>query len=129
MQEEYIECTQGHLGLEIEGREQILTPADGRYDIGPYVNHRSYPIELARQSLTPAGERNTVVKFLLSGEKRSADDAFELSPIFFENWYKYQDDVVMNGKWIDLIQVFCVGFSLDCLPLLDQIKALMMVTM
>ncbi|KAG7291432.1 hypothetical protein NEMBOFW57_001451 [Staphylotrichum longicolle] len=82
-QAEYIESLQGKVGLEIEGREVVLAPADGRFDIRPYT-----------------------VKFLLSGAR--TDNASELNPIFFENWYKYQDDVVVNGKWIDLIQVFCM---------------------
>lgn len=102
-QTEYIEATQGKIALEIEGREIVLTPADGRFDIRPYVNHRSYPIPRERQD----EEGRETVKFLLSGER--TDNASELNPIFFENWYKYQDDVVVNGKWIDLIQVFCVS--------------------
>ncbi|KAK4154501.1 hypothetical protein C8A00DRAFT_32712 [Chaetomidium leptoderma] len=100
-QHEYIESVQGKVGLEIEGREIVLTPADGRFDIKPYVNHRSYPIPRERQD----GGLQTV-KFLLSGEK--TDNVSELNPLFFENWYKYQDDVVVNGKWVDLIQVFCM---------------------
>ncbi|PHH88225.1 hypothetical protein CDD83_7801 [Cordyceps sp. RAO-2017] len=101
VQEEYIESTQGGIGLEVEGRELVLTPADGRVDIGPYTNHRSYPIPIERQE-----QGETVVKFLLSSAK--TDQVFELTPIFFENWYKYQDDVVVNGARIDLIQVFCM---------------------
>ncbi len=104
MQEEYIESTQGNLGLEIEGKELVLKPEDGRFDIKPYMNHRSYPIELARQD-----DGNTVVKFLLSGAKTNS--TFELNPLFFENWYKYQDEIVVNGASIDLIQVFCVRKS------------------
>ena len=67
MQEEYIESTQGSLGLEIEGKELVLKPEDGRFDIKAYMNHRSYPIDLARQD-----DGNTVVKFLLSGPRRAA---------------------------------------------------------
>ncbi|KAK4185134.1 hypothetical protein QBC35DRAFT_504344 [Podospora australis] len=100
VQGEYIESLEGRLGLEIEGKELVLTPEHGRFDIEPFVNHRSYPISLDRQE-----QGQTTVKFLLSGEK--TDNVAELNPIFFENWYKYQDDVVVNGKWIDLIQVFC----------------------
>ncbi|CAI7649400.1 unnamed protein product [Penicillium glandicola] len=99
VQEEYIECTQGHLGLEIDGKEVVLTAGDGPYSIKPYKDHRSYPLSLDRQE-----EGNTVVKFLLSGEK--TDSVFELNPVFFENWYRYQDDVVVNGAKINLIQLF-----------------------
>ncbi|KAK0634295.1 hypothetical protein B0T17DRAFT_482347, partial [Bombardia bombarda] len=100
VQEEYIEATQGKLGLEIDGVEHVLTPADGRFAIKPYLHHRSYPIELERQE-----PGITAVKFLLSGER--TDSVFELNPVFFENWYRYQDEIVVNGAKVDLIQVFC----------------------
>ncbi|TGJ86592.1 hypothetical protein E0Z10_g2191 [Xylaria hypoxylon] len=105
LQEEYIEATQGRVGLEVEGREVVLTPGpDARFDIPPYMNHRSYPLLLDRQE-----DGNTVVKFLLSGgSKTDSPAASNLHPIFFENWYKYQDDVVVYGASIDLIQVFCM---------------------
>ncbi|KAI1145857.1 hypothetical protein F4825DRAFT_226612 [Nemania diffusa] len=105
VQEEYIEATQGRVGLELDGREIVLTPGpDARFDIPPYVHHRSYPLPLDRQE---AGD--TQVKFLLSGGNRLDDPAAtKLHPIFFENWYKYQDAFVVHGAPIDLIQVFCM---------------------
>lgn len=102
VQEEYIESIQGKMGLELDGKEHVLSAGDGPMSIKPYVNHRSYPLSLAQQD---NGE--TVVKFLLSGEK--TDSIFELNPVFFENWYKYQDDVVVNGAKISLIQLFSVS--------------------
>ena len=90
------------MGLELDGKEHVLSAGDGPMSIKPYVNHRSYPLSLAQQD---NGE--TVVKFLLSGEK--TDSIFELNPVFFENWYKYQDDVVVNGAKISLIQLFSVS--------------------
>ena len=67
---------------------------------------RHFPIPLDRQD----GGQETA-KFLLSGEK--TDNPSELNSIFLENWCKYQDDVVMNGNWIDLIQVLCVSVLSD----------------
>ncbi|KAH8166649.1 hypothetical protein CIB48_g1609 [Xylaria polymorpha] len=100
VQEEYIECTQGKLGLDLGGTEYVLTAGDGRFDIRPYVDHRSYPLPLSRQD-----SGVTTVKFLLSAEKTEA--VFELNPVFFENWYHYQDEVVARGGRVDLVQVFC----------------------
>ncbi|KAG9201344.1 hypothetical protein G6514_005894 [Epicoccum nigrum] len=102
VQEEYIESIQGKMGLELDGKEHVLSAGDGPMSIKPYVNHRSYPLSLAQQD---NGE--TVVKFLLSGEQTNS--IFELNPVFFENWYKYQDDVVVNGARISLIQLFSVS--------------------
>ncbi|EUC42422.1 hypothetical protein COCMIDRAFT_39530 [Bipolaris oryzae ATCC 44560] len=99
IQEEYIESIQGKMCLELDGKVHILSAGDGPMSIKPYVNHRSYPASLADQD-----DDETVVKFLLSGEK--TDSVFELNPVFFENWYKYQDDVVVNGAKISLIQLF-----------------------
>ncbi|KAK2603995.1 hypothetical protein QQS21_003831 [Conoideocrella luteorostrata] len=99
MQEEYIESIQGTLGLEIEGREIVLNPKDGRYPIKPFVDHRSYPMPLSDQK-----DGGTVVKFLLSGKK--TDEIFELNPVFFENWYKYQDQFVVHGEKLSFIQLF-----------------------
>jgi len=98
VQEEYIEALEGKMGLEIEGKELVLTPADGAHTIRPYVNHRSYPLPESRQ------DGGKVVRFLLSGEKTS--DVFELNTVFFENWYKYQNDVAVNGAKISLLQLF-----------------------
>lgn len=98
---EYIEVLEGKLGLEIEGEERVMTPSDGVYAIQAFVNHRSYPLPEHLQ------EGCEVVKFLLSGEKTA--DVFELNPVFFENWYKYQDEVVVNGAPLSLIQLFSVS--------------------
>ena len=102
VQEEYIECTQGRIGLEYDGKEVQLGPEDGRFAIKPYADHRSYPLPLDQQ---PKG--TTMVKFLLSGEK--TDETFELNPVFFENWYKYQDQFVVHGEPLSFIQLFSVS--------------------
>ncbi|KAH6701362.1 hypothetical protein BKA61DRAFT_529479 [Leptodontidium sp. MPI-SDFR-AT-0119] len=99
VQEEYIESIQGKMVLELDGKEHVLSPGDGPVGIKPYVNHRSYPLSLPRQD-----DGETVVKFLLSGEMTNS--VFELNPVFFENWYRYQDDVVVNGAKLSLVQLF-----------------------
>lgn len=100
-QEEYIESVQGKMCLEIEGQEIVLTPEDGAYTIKPYANHRSFPMPLEVQD-----EGLTEVKFLLSGEKTAQE--FGLSIVFFENWYKYQNEIVVGGKDISLVQLLSV---------------------
>ncbi|KAH8590931.1 hypothetical protein B0O99DRAFT_598710 [Bisporella sp. PMI_857] len=97
VQEEYIEALEGKLGLEIEGKELVLSPADGTFRINPFVNHRSYPLPEPQQG------GGKIVRFRLSGEKTS--NVYELSPVFFENWYKCQNDFVVNGARISLFQV------------------------
>jgi hypothetical protein len=99
-QEEYIQALEGRLGLEIEGKELVLSAKDGPYTIRPFVNHRSYPLPESQQ------EGCQIVKFLLSGKKTS--DPYELNPVFFENWYKYQDEIVVKGAQMSLIQVLSV---------------------
>ncbi|KAM3525203.1 hypothetical protein MY4038_007395 [Beauveria bassiana] len=98
-QEEYIEAIQGNIGLEIDGREIVLTPKDGRYAIMPYADHRAYPMLLDQQE-----PGTSVVRFLLSGEK--TDAVFELNPPFFENWYNYQKQIVMHGEKLSFLQLF-----------------------
>lgn len=102
-QEEYIEVTEGTLAVEVEGRELSLTAADGVFTVRPYVNHRLYPKPLSEQD-----GGGHVIKFLLSGQKMP--QAYNMDVIFFENWYKYQDHVVVDKAPISLIQVMSVSF-------------------
>lgn len=120
VQEEYIEAIQGKMGLELNGVEHILTPETGRVSIKPFVNHVSYPLAPERQE-----DGQTETKFLLSGERSKS--VFELNPVFFENWYRYQDRIVVHGEKISLIQLFSVCCLLP--PQLSVVKgrALMMV--
>ncbi|KAH7322478.1 hypothetical protein B0I35DRAFT_425862 [Stachybotrys elegans] len=98
IQEEHVEVTQGELVADLDGTIIILTPSKGRFTIKPWVHHRLYPLELHQQS---GGD--STVKFLLSGPK--TDNKMELSAVFFENWYKYQDTIAVDGDPVDLIQV------------------------
>ncbi|KAI1645180.1 uncharacterized protein F4817DRAFT_318106 [Daldinia loculata] len=96
-QAEYIQAIQGKTGLELEGREIVLSPGSPEYYIGSWVNHRSYPISI------PLQDGVEKVKFLLSGAK--TPEPFQLNTLFFENWYRYQENVLSTGKRIDLIQI------------------------
>ncbi|KAI1138342.1 hypothetical protein F5Y05DRAFT_404125 [Hypoxylon sp. FL0543] len=111
-QEEYLQVLEGRLALEIEGEENILSPEDGEVTIRPWVNHRLYsPVSNDR------GDDLKLTKFLLSAE--STPELFRLDTVFFENWYAYQDQIVVKGEKIDLIQVmsmFDAGGSYLSLP-------------
>lgn len=101
-QEEYIQVTEGTLAVEVEGKEVGLTAADGVFTVRPYVNHRLYPALLSSQN------GGHITRFLLSGQKMAAQP-YNMDVVFFENWYKYQDHVVVDGAPISLIQVLSVG--------------------
>lgn len=117
-QDEYVEVTRGRLVVEIEGREHILTPASGEFVIPRWANHRLYPppppSPAAAGTATSSGdggnEDGKETRFLLSGE--DTPRLFRLDAVFFENWYAYQDEVLLHGKSIDVLQVMCVSTRL-----------------
>ena len=110
-QTEYIEVLEGRLGLEIEGWDRILGPKDGQVKVEPWTNHRMYPPRplVQREIKTNSENQEGVTKFLLSGDE--TEELFRLDTVFFQNWYGYQDEVVMGGGCMDLIQVLCVRCS------------------
>ena len=108
-QEEYVEVTEGRLALEVEGEECLYSQKDGEISIKPGLNHRLYP---PGDFFGGGGD----IKFILSAERTPVP--FRLDTIFFENWYGYQDDVILGGKPMDIIQVMsvsklCKGWSLE----------------
>ena len=120
-QEEYIQVVEGSLCVEIEGSEQVLTPADGELCVKPWLNHRLYPpneilkaaaieegVDTTNDTTAGRDRGNDQIKFLLAGEETAK--SFRLDTIFFENWYGYQDEVILGGKRMDLIQVMCVCY-------------------
>ncbi|KAI1827530.1 hypothetical protein F4861DRAFT_368664 [Xylaria intraflava] len=119
-QEEYIEVLQGRLAVEIEGVERILTPKNGEFILQPWCHHRLYsPVTeiglQAKEHDDDLDDQTTV--FLLSGQ--DTDEMFRLDTVFFENWYAYQDRVVVDGEKVNLIQVmsmFDAGGSYLSLP-------------
>lgn len=103
-QEEYIKVLDGTLGVEVETAEYKLESKDGEFLIKPWANHRLYPI------ISSDGDRGKTTRFLLSGEQSL--EAFQLDNVFFQNWYGYQDQVVMSNGKFDLLQVM----NVSCLP-------------
>lgn len=106
-QEEYIKVLSGRLGVQVEKTEYKLGPQDGELRVLPWTNHRLYPLP---PSESAGGHDEGKTVFLLSAEKSSLD--FQLDDIFFQNWYGYQDEVVMTGGKFDVIQVMNVSFTL-----------------
>ncbi|KAF2238881.1 hypothetical protein EV356DRAFT_504211 [Viridothelium virens] len=95
-QEEYIEVTEGRLCVEVEGKEFVYSKHDGEITIKPGMNHRLYP----------PGEffdGGFDITFTLSAQATPLP--FQLDTIFFENWYGYQDEVILTGKRMDILQV------------------------
>lgn len=98
-QEEYFTVVQGELGVEIEGVERVLRPGDGELVVRRGANHRlCFPSD-ANASTEP-------IRFYVSAERTAT--AFALDLTFFENWYGYQEEVVVHGKKLDMIQVLCM---------------------
>lgn len=95
--------------MEMEGVEHTLRPSDGEFKLRPWCNHRLYSpvteleVEVKEHDDEWDGERTV---FLLSGQ--DTDEMFRLDTVFFENWYAYQDLIVVKGEKIDLVQVMSV---------------------
>ena len=96
-----MQVLEGRLCLEVEGRERVLELEDGEIRAEPWANHRLYP------PATGKGDGEAVTRFLLSGGETK--EVYRLDTLFFQNWYGYQDEVVMRGAKVDLIQVLCVS--------------------
>jgi hypothetical protein len=60
-------------------------------------NHRLYPCVTDQR----------ITRFLLSGSDTA--ESYKLDEIFFQNWYGYQDQVLLHGEKVDLIQVMSVS--------------------
>ncbi|KAL8733399.1 MAG: hypothetical protein Q9181_003607 [Wetmoreana brouardii] len=110
---EYVEVLEGRIGLEIEGHDRILGPEDGQVKVKPWTNHRLHPPpqEMSKGGAEDAGE---ITRFMLSGAETA--ELFKLDTIFFQNWYGYQDEVVMGRGRMDLIQMFDAGGSYLSVP-------------
>ena len=121
-QSEYMEVLEGRLGLEIEGRDRILGPEDGQVKVEPWTNHRMFPPPSSPEENKRDGEHaREITRFLLSGGETT--ELFRLDTVFFQNWYGYQDEVVMGDGRIDLIQVLCVGYNVPFVQLLHIFSA------
>ena len=99
-QDEYVSVSEGALTVEVEGIEHILQPGQPEFVLRRDVNHCLFP---------PRGEAwkdNHRVRATLSAENTGT--VFSLDLVFFENWYAYQEQVVVHGARLDLIQVMSV---------------------
>ena len=94
-----MQMLEGHLCVEVDGKETVLSPKDGEISVKPWVNHRLYP--------PPDFGGTPIIKFLLSAQ--STIEPFRLDITFFENWYGYQDEIVLAGKTMNIIQVISVS--------------------
>lgn len=94
-----MEVLEGQLGLEASGHQRVIGAEDGEVCVKPWEHHRLYPIV--------GPNAGTRTRFLLSGAETA--EAFRLDVGFFQNWYGYQDEVVMRGGKMDIIQVMCVS--------------------
>lgn len=77
-----------------------MKPQDGEFTLQRWANHRLYPL-----IPTPGDDREELqtTRFLLSAE--GTLEAFALDAVFFQNWYGYQDAVVVGGEKMDILQV------------------------
>lgn len=91
---EYFHVKKGSLTVEIDGVPHAFTASDGEYALRPGPHHCLYA--------TP-GQASDVVEFWLSASPSGV--ATELDQAFFENWYGYQEDIMMRGVTPDPIQV------------------------
>ena len=107
-QAEYIEVETGILAVEMEGQERLLTADSGEVCVPAWTHHRLYPPSSAAPKDPEAPK---VTTFLLSGG--DTPESLVLDNVFFENWYAYQDEVVVKGRKVNLIQVMSVCV---CLP-------------
>lgn len=99
-----MQVLEGRLCVDVDGQPRVLTKEDGEICVLPWVHHRLYPPQLD-SSLDGAETQRTV--FLLSGSE--ADQLFKLDLIFFENWYAYQDEIVVGGNRPNVFQVLSVS--------------------
>lgn len=96
-QDEYIQVLEGPLSVEIDGKTHTLGTKDGEFRFQKMCNHRLYPCVTDQR----------ITRFLLSGSDTA--ESYKLDEIFFQNWYGYQDQVLLHGEKVDLIQVMSVS--------------------
>lgn len=111
-QDEFVEVREGRLAIELRGRERILTPKDGEFCLPRWANHRLYPPPPASTDDRDGSSGSGVARFLLSAQ--DTPESFKLDLVFFQNWYAYQDEVVVHGKKLDLIKAMNVGTHPFC---------------
>jgi hypothetical protein len=103
-QHEYMQVLEGRLCYEVEGQELVLKPEDGEVCMKPWTHHCILPTP---PTDGPSGRRTV---FMLSGT--DSDEAFKLDEIFYENWYSYQEEFIVHGGSLSLLQILIVRTKL-----------------
>jgi len=93
-QAEFFKIISGKVTIEVEGAERVISAESGEVSIEPGPYHRLWP--------TPGSEENLI--FDLSASE-APDVPLIVDQCFFENWYGYQNDVLLHGEKLDIIQV------------------------
>ncbi|KAK1758963.1 hypothetical protein QBC47DRAFT_336533 [Echria macrotheca] len=105
-QDEYLRVLRGALVLEMDyGGERVVRPRDGDVVVPRGEHHRLYtlPPPTGGGGEEEEGDDVEEVEVLLWGEQ--TESAQKLDLIFFENWYAYQEKVVVGGEGVSLLQV------------------------
>ncbi|KAI2813666.1 hypothetical protein CBS115989_9252 [Aspergillus niger] len=126
-QEEYIEVLEGELCVDVGNQQYTLTSQSGRFCIRPWVNHRLYPPPFPpqQQSLLESSHDDEtiggggIIRFMLSGQ--DTPETFKLDMLFFMNWYGYQEETVVVGKSVDILQVMSVSVFPQMCPFIEVV--------
>ncbi|OCL14902.1 hypothetical protein AOQ84DRAFT_370878 [Glonium stellatum] len=106
-QTKFFQVLEGNITIKIDGKARVITPSDGEVHVNPWVHHRSYSAPVTQQNIT---------KFLINGSDTLESNL--LDTVFIQNWYGYQDQVVLYGGKVDPIQVLSMfDASGSCLSL------------
>jgi hypothetical protein len=102
LQVEYIKVLEGGLDIDVEDKRVRLTSSDDELEIPVWCRNRAIPL--------PPSDDRRYTRFLLSGP--GADGPHMLDAIFYENYYRYMDQVLSpGGEGISIIQLLSVSFS------------------
>lgn len=104
-QEEYIRVVEGIVALEVDGHEYILSPDDGEFRVPPWIIHRLYTVSASSRG-SQALDSN-IVRFMSTGQKTF--EVLKTDLLFFENWYRYQDEALRSRGKVDIVQAMCVS--------------------
>lgn len=96
-----MQVLEGRLCYEVEGQEHVLTPKDGEVCIKPWTHHRILPMP---PTDGPSGRRS-----VLTLSSTDSDQVFKLDEIFYENWYSYQEELIIHGGSLSLLQILVVS--------------------
>ncbi|KAI1391739.1 uncharacterized protein F4822DRAFT_104409 [Hypoxylon trugodes] len=97
-QDEQIKVLSGQLIVDVEGQEHRLSPNDAELRVRRWAHHRLRP--------SMDDPEKVEIRALVTGQKSS--QLFREDVLFLENWYRYQDDIVMNKKKVELLQILAM---------------------